>query len=385
MPFVNLNTIQQLMDQVEAASQTPEAARRRALTRPTTHFNIESPLAEVRMFGWNITRLFSDPAYYVECILRRKLWRWEQFPDDEEAISMDLDAWLSYYPEYSFLGMDVTFDALGIPIINSDTPLKTDPDVRHLKPVDFHTTGWMPRIFRWYDDLREIAGGRMRVNWGMNWWRGCLDLAIELRGFDQFIDDTSQRPQFVEDLMKFIVEQRCRWWEGYYQHFGLPKKPTDIGDDWINVPFISPRIFARFVLPRYLELEAFHGGINSIHSCGNQTPVQRYLLELKSLNNFEISPWTDMEQTVRNLPPDKHLMVGLHPNDVMAATPQEMQAKLEKIAATLQGWNYDIGTSGLTPLTPGLEDMVRQIRAWTRLARQIFEPIRNSRLQSSSD
>jgi hypothetical protein len=376
MPFSNLDTIQRLMDQVEAASLTPEAIRRRTITRPTAHFAIESPLAEVRMFGWDITRLFSDPLYYVENILRRKLWRWESFPDDEESISMDLDAWLSYYPEYSFLGMDVTFDQLGIPLINSDTPIKTDPDVRHLKPVDFHTSGWMPRVLRWFDDLREITGGRMRVNWAMNWWRGCLDLAIELRGFDQFIDDTRVRPGFVDDLMKFLVEQRCRWWEGYYQHFGLPKKPTDIGDDWINVPFISPRIFARFVLPRYLELEAFHGGINSIHSCGNQTPVQRYLLELKSLENFEVSPWTDLDQTIKNLPPSKHLMVSLHPNDVMAASPQEMQAKLEKIASTLTGWNYDVGTSGLTPITPGIEDMARQIRAWTSLARRIFEPIR---------
>ncbi len=212
----------------------------------------------------------------------------------------------------------------------------------------------MPRILRWYADLRRITAGRMRVNWAMNWWRGCLDLAVELRGFDQFIDDTRQRPGFVNDLMKFLVEQRCRWWEGYYQHFDLPKKPTDIGDDWINVPFISPRIFARFVLPRYLELEAFHGGINSIHSCGNQTPVQRYLLELKSLDSFEVSPWTNLEQTIQNLPPTKHLMVGMHPNDVMAASPQEMQAKLEKIASTLTDWSFDIGTSGLTPITPGL-------------------------------
>jgi len=183
--------------------------------------------------------------------------------------------------------------------------------------------------------------------------------------------------------MKFLVEQRCSWWEGYYQHFNLPKRPTDIGDDWINVPFISPRIFARFVLPRYLELEAFHGGINSIHSCGNQTPVQRYLLEIKSLENFEVSPWTNLEQSVINLPRSKHLAVSVHPNDVMAATPEEMQAKLERFARVLDGWNYDVGTSGLTPITPGMEDMLRQIRTWTRLARQIFEPIRNSRLKET--
>ena len=372
MPFSKIESIELLMDQVEAASQTPEAKRRKNLLSPTARFNIETPLAEVKMFGWNVTRLFADPVYYIESFLRRKLWRWENFGDDDESISMDLDAWLSHYPEYSFLGMDVTFDNLGIPIIASATPIKTDPDVRHLKPIDFHTTGWMPRILRWYDDLLAITHGRMHINWTMNWWRGCLDLAIELRGFDQFIADTSERPEFVDDLLRFLVEQRCRWWEGYYHSFGLAKKPTDIGDDWINVPFISPRIFERYVLPRYLEIEAFHGGINSIHSCGNQTPVQRYLLELKSLNNFEVSPWTSLEGTIANLPTTKHLMVSLHPNDVLTTNPQEMRDKLEKIATSLKDWNYDVGTSGLTPITPNLEDMVCQIKNWTAIAREIF-------------
>jgi hypothetical protein len=266
----------------------------------------------------------------------------------------------------------VTFDRLGIPIIHQNIQIKNHADVHCLNPIDFKTSGWMPRIFRWYDDLCIITHGRMQVNWMMNWWRGCLDLAIELRGFDQFVNDTIERPVFVDDLLKFLVEQRCRWWEGYYRYFDMPRKPTDIGDDWINVPFISPHMFARFVLPRYLEIEAFHGGINSIHSCGNQTPVQRYMLELKSLNNFEVSPWTSLEGTIRNLPPGKHLVVSLHPNDVLAASSQEMRAKLEKIATSLNGWSYDVGTSGLTPISVNLEDMISKIKSWTAIAREIF-------------
>ncbi len=376
MSFQGLDTIERLMDRIEAGAQSPEAIRRKSIPHPSARFNLESPLAEVKMFGWDVTRLFSDPVYYVECILQRKLWRWETFADDDEPITMEIDAWLSHYPEYSFVGMDVTFDRLGIPIINSDTPLKTGTDLTHLHPVDFQTTGWMPRILRWYDEVKAITHGRMRVNWMMNWWRGCLDLAIELRGFDQFVADCSERSTFIDDLFKYLVEQRCRWWDGYYRYFDQPKRPTDIGDDWINVPFISPRMFARFVLPRYLELEAFHGGINSIHSCGNQTPVQKYLLELKTLQNFEVSPWTSLEGTLDNLPPDKHLMVGLHPNDVLAASPQEMKARIEKIAAALSGWNYDVSTSGLTPITPNLDDMVTRIKSWTSIARQVFNLVR---------
>ena len=376
MPKTMNSDLSRLMDEVEEASRTPEAARRRGFCSPTAYFNLETPVAEVKMFGWDIQRLFVDPEYYVECMLRRKLWRWQHFPDSDEPISMHMDAWLGHYPEYTFVGMDVVFDSLGVPIISVQSAIQHDPDIRHLQPVDFKTTGWMPRILRWWDVLQEVTGGRMQVNWAMNWWRGCLDLAIQLRGYDQFIDDTRTRPGFVDDLLKFLVEQRCRWWEGYSHYFGKPLRKTDIGDDWINVPFISPRIFERFVLPRYLDIERFHGGIQSIHSCGNQAPVQRYMLEIKSLDRFEVSPWTSLEQSLANLPPDRHLYISVHPNDVLVSDEMEMAAKLAKITELVEGRPYDVGTSGLTPLTANLDMMIQKIQSWTRVARQKLEPVR---------
>jgi hypothetical protein len=96
MPFARNETIEKLMDQVEGEAQALEVRRRKSLSSPTARFNFETPLAEVKMFGWDVARLFSDPSYYVECILRRKLWRWKNFPDDDEPISMELDAWLSH-------------------------------------------------------------------------------------------------------------------------------------------------------------------------------------------------------------------------------------------------------------------------------------------------
>ena len=88
----NQDTLQKLMDRVEEASQTPEAARQKGLKSPIASYNLESPLAEVKMFGWVINRLFTDPEYYVDCILRRKLWRWDNFPDTDEPITRTIGA-----------------------------------------------------------------------------------------------------------------------------------------------------------------------------------------------------------------------------------------------------------------------------------------------------
>jgi hypothetical protein len=365
-----------LIDDVQAAVES-ERNQARGRDRPTAAFGIEEPIAWTKLYGYDVNHYFADPWFYVEQTLRQKLWRWENFPDDDAAISLDLPAWLGHYPEYTYTGLDVQFDAQGVPILQTDHPMTRDPDLRLLQPVDFMTSGWMPRVLRWYDDLNAICAGRLRVTFNMVWWRGCLDLAVQLRGYDNFVTDTSERPQFVHDLMRFLVEQRCRWWEAYSRHFGLKLEPTNVGDDWINIPFISPRMFAEFVLPRYLEIEAFHGGMNGIHSCGNQAPVQKYMLQIKSLPNFEVSAWTDLQQSLHNIPPDKNLFISLHPNDVLVATPEEMEAKLRWIVATCGDRRYSIGTSGLTPITPDMGEYVGRIRTWTRIARSVLEPIRN--------
>jgi hypothetical protein len=276
------------------------------------------------------------------------------------------------YPEYTLLGMELYFSPEGIPTIQTDHPMTRNPDLGLLQSVDFYTSGWMPRVLRWWDDVNAIVAGRLKVTYAMTWWRGCLDLAVQLRGYDQLMLDTVERPEFVHDLLKFLTEQRCRWWEAHSQHFGLPLKPTDIGEDWLNVPFISPGFFRDFVLPRYLELEAFHGGVNSLHSCGNQAPLQRYFLQLKTLRNYEVSPWTSLEQTLANLPADKHLGIGLHPNDVLFASPQEMEDRLRQIRLTCAGRSYSIGTSGLTPILESPEAFIQQVNRWLSVTHHVF-------------
>lgn len=138
-----------------------------------------------------------------------------------------------------------------------------------------------------------------------------------------------------------------------------------------NVPFITPALFADFVLPRYLEIEAFHRGIGSLPSCGNQTLVQQYLLEIRSLGGFEVSPWTDLSQTLRNIPPDEYLANVLHPNEVLCATPSEMATKLRGIMDSCHGRSYGIFTAGLTPLSPDPPGFVTTARTWTEVADQV--------------
>jgi len=367
-----------LIDRIKTAADSADN-RRRGRRCPCVSFGLEEPIAWTIIFGFDANRYFSDPEFYFEQRLREKLWRWENFPDDDTPLSAEVPAWLGYYPEYTFFDMDVNVEPGGVPQLQTDHPLTRQPDMKLLKPIDFKTSGWMPRILRWYDDLEKISAGRCEVTFNMTWTRGCLDLAIQLRGYDNFIVDTVERPGFVHDLLKFLVEQRCRWWDGYYRHFGLKRQPVLIADDWINVPFITPAMFADFVLPRYLEIEAFHGGLTGIHSCGNQTPVQKHLLKVKSLAALEVSPWTDLRQTLENVPAEKSLGVVLHPNDVLCANSEEMENKLGFIVESCGQRPYSIGTSGLTPLSDDIGAFIARINTWLGVVAKVMGPVWDSR------
>lgn len=332
-------------------------------------FAVEEPIAWIKIFHFDIDRYFSEPVFYFEQTLRQKLWICDHFPEYASRVAFEIPAWLGHYPEYTFLGLHVAFDAAGVPIIQTDHPLSESPNLKLLKPVDFQHSGWMPRILKWHDDLENIAAGRIPVTFNMKWWRGCLDLAIQLRGLENFLADTVERPGFVHDLLRFLTEQRCRWHQAYWDYFGIRLEPASIGDDWVNVPFISPGIFDDFVLPRYVDIEQFHGRLEYLHSCGNQTPLQKSMVNnLKTLDIFEIGPWSDMEQSLDNIPGEKQLNVILHPNDVLCADAGTMRHKLDRIRALCAGRDYKITTSGLTPISPDLSAYLRQIRTWLATA-----------------
>jgi hypothetical protein len=360
-----------LIDQVLEAVDDP-AQQARAARSPRIAFATEEPVCWAKIFGFDARRYFAEPAFYFETVLRQKLWRWRHFPADQEPLRADVPAWLGHYPEYTFVGLAVTFTADGVPVIQTDHPLTKRPDLAVLEPVDFTRSGWMPRLLRWYEDLVRIAAGRVPVTLYEEtgiWWRGGLDLAIALRGYENFVLDTLERPHFVRDLMQWLTDQRCSWYEAYYRHFHRERGPVFIGDDWINVPFITPDLFADVVLPSYRQIEAFHGGIRAVHSCGNQVPVQKDLLTLASLTDLEISPWSDLRQSLANIPQDKNLHVFIHANSVLCATRQQMRDQLEHMSRLCRGRRVArFGTSGLAPLSNDHTAFTRQVRAWTEVA-----------------
>ena len=351
----------------EKADSDENKARKTRARR--IHVGLEEPIASAILFGYDVNGYFGDPEFYLRQTLIQKLWRFEHI-DDDCAIDLNVPLWLGHYPEYSFFGMEASYTASGIPHMQTNSEMLSAQDISPLSPVDFHETGLMPKAHRMYGRLLELAGGQIGISF-LNWWRGPLDLAVQLRGYDGFIADTAENPAFVHELMGFLTAERIRWHEAYRKHFQIPEiYPTGIGDDWINAPFITPSIFEEYVLPYYLKIEEVHGGIGGIHSCGNQAPFQKLMLKIRSLQGFEVSAWTSLEDTLENIPPDKYLSISVHPNDVLFADRKQTENRIGKIAKLCKGRGFSLSTSGLTPVRMSEKEFVDIIKMWLDCARE---------------
>jgi len=340
--------------------------------QPAITVGLEEPICWVKLFGCDIKRFFTDAAYHAEQIIKYRLWRFRNIADDA-PLEGSLTASFGYYNEYTFCGMDVQFNADGVPVIDGGHPMTRSPDISLLAPVDFYSSGCMPRLLRWREELEGVTENRLAVRMAA-WWRGPLDLAVQLRGYESLMSDAAENPGFVHSLMRWLTEQRMAWFTAYNKHFGLPGAPMGIGDDWINIPFITPSFFEEFILPHYRALEDFHGGISAVHSCGNQTLVQPYLMSLPTLRTLEVSPWTSLEGTIRQVPGDYFLIVTSHPNDVLYSSPAAIREKLSRVRSLCEGRRYAISTSGLTPQPgPSCEKVfLDKIHVWLDIAQNIF-------------
>jgi hypothetical protein len=356
------------IDGLLAELERPEVKAR--ATRPDPHVSIYwENLGWAQLLDFDMNRFYDDLPFQIVTNVRMKLWHAAHF-DDDSGIDSSMGPNVGMYWDYTLVGMRVRHQPDGVPIIQDDHPMRRSPDLKLLRRHDFLTSGEMPRLLRYYDEMKRLTGDRVKVVFP-TWGRGPLDMAMQLRGYEGFIDDIAERPRFVHDLMRGLVEERIRWWDAYQEHFATTDKSCGLADDWVNVPFISPAMFRDFVLPYYLELERYHGAIPGFHTCGDQAPIQKLLLQNRSLRDFEVTPWTSLERTLENVPADKKLTVHVRNTEVLLSDEAGTRRRIRRIRELCEGagrW-YQICGQALSKVHDPMDEDVRRARAWIRTVR----------------
>jgi len=365
--------LDELLERVEAKKQILAerdkaygAARVRISSYPE---NITLP----GLFGFDMNDYYKNPQLALEISLRSKIF-WLDNSRDDGLASPDITV-ASMYFDMTLFGIEIKYQSDGVPLYGAH-PLMEKADLTLLAPFDFYLSGEMPVTHERYRAIkklsREVYDDRLAIEFP-NFSRGPLDIYVQLRGYENFIDDTSGDARFTRELLSFIVDERNRYNQKVAELNLRPREKVFIADDWVNVPFISPRIFEEYVLPAYRQIQENEGDVTGFHTCGVFGATAAQLLgAFPTIRSIDISGWNDfalMDDTI-----DQKIDFNLQfiNTFVLFAPEEEKRAKLEQIAKIAKHRKVSVCAQAIVKAHDTLDESIAQMNAFIDLAREVL-------------
>lgn len=333
-------------------------------------------LALPGLFGFDMNDKYADGRLAVEIELRSRIFWLDNSPDDNYP-GLDIGATTGMYYDITLFGQEIHHSPDGVPQFMPH-PIADAPDLSLIPPFDFFTTGAMPGLHRMYAQLKAISqdeyGGQLSVGFP-GFGRGPLDIYIQLRGYENFVADTMDRPDFVHEFLGRLVAERFRFRRERAAFLGEPLPATmSIDDDWVNIPFITPDMFRRFVLPAYLQISRNEGTATHFHTCGRMAPIANDLLTaLPGLNRLGLSGWEDLERMDEIVDRSVTFDIAFVNTFVLTGSQQDHKDKLQRIRKVSK--HRPVGSvcaQAIVKLHDDFEDDLRRVHDFIHLAREML-------------
>jgi len=356
------------------AGQDALAARHGAASVRITSYmeNIGWP----ELFGYEMRQVHDDAAFAAAQCLRELIF-WADNVGDDTVPAATLQADVGWYWDITLFGMRIHHTPVGVPEFEPHA-MQKGLDLSTLGHFDFYATGDMPRLIRKYESLLEIStqqyDGRLAVTFP-TFNRGPLDIYVQLRGYEGFIDDCAERPAALRDALTFLVDERLRFAHERQRYLGEPGLPPTsfVADDWVNVPFISPAIFHDFVLPLYRRLQAEEGRVTGFHTCGNLEAVAADLIgAFPDIDMLDVSPWNSSAALDRILPSRVGFTSCILNTVTLGGSEDEQRTKLAPLRDVARRRKLQVVLQAIERIPDTYEETFRRLNSCIGLARAIL-------------
>ena len=119
-------------------------------------------------------------------------------------------------------------------------------------------------------------------------------------------------------------------------------------------------------------------GITYWHSCGDASPIICFVKQLKGLQLFDVSPWTDWETAAKQLRGTSiALEVRMHPTkDVLLTDEAAIRAKIARVREVFDGFRVTVRADGLGMVSSINKDLPKMLR-WCSIADEMLRPANN--------
>lgn len=208
---------------------------------------------------------------------------------------------------------------------------------------------------RYLELMEEIFGGILTVRRRMQWWwsLGLTAQFIDLRGFENFLVDLIDEPEWVHRMMGFLTDGMINRIEmlardgllsqnnendyvgsgGFGFTNDLPlvtDRPVTPKDMWGFVESqetvsVSPDMYAEYFLPYHKRLAEMFG-LNCFGCCEPYDGRWKYAKQLNKLRRVSCSPWSSRDIMKETL--GKNYIASIKPNPAPLAVPRMDEAQV---------------------------------------------------------
>ena len=324
-----------------------------------------------QVLDFNVEEIYEDPLTSLAFELEKKIYAFEQFEDDN-PITKNITIYHGVGIIQTFFGLEQEpAHESHEPWVGKESIIKEKDDLKSLSFPDFYNSGLAPKIHRMYAEIRECVDDDFTIIFP-EWDFGPYGIAASLRGFEELAIDMIDDPGFVHHLMQFLYDSTIQWSQERIKFLGEDLIPLYMPNDDVNVPIISPKGYKEYVLPYEIKISEFHGGIDYWHSCGRVDPIVKYIKEIPNLKMIHISYASELKKSAEVIGKDHIIERVLNPiDDVLDASPEQMEATLHEIKSLCEGLHYTVRADAFQKHST-LENDLNQIKLWIQACRKIL-------------
>lgn len=324
-----------------------------------------------KILGFDFYEYYHNPYLHYLSGLQMQIFKFRHFDDCTPVVKRQAIYASGAFERSIFSGDDSIYSEHDATI--SDVPvIREYSDLDRMKYPNFYTSGYMPQVIRFYEDIRSIAGDDFNVGfpvWGRSAW-GC---AWQMRRLVNLLYDLADAPEWVDRLLLFLNESRKAWAVQQAEYLGVVLGPADIYDDEVLNPVVGPELYETKILPLEIDISNFYGGVSYWHSCGDTTKLFGLINRIPNTQMVTVSAWSDVELAGKAYDRDKVLEVQLHNSrDVLEpATANTLEDRLNLIKRATANHRANIVAGGLV-FYNGFEEGMRRVKTLCETAHRVL-------------
>ncbi len=255
--------------------------------------------------------------------------------------------------------------------------LENKKSLAGLKIPDPHKDGRLP----YFLELCERVAGQVRQEASVGLGHsGPWNLAMHLRGAEQFLIDSIEDPAFIHELMAITTEVVKTLGDTLIDQGFMPS----LGEASASCSLISPQMYKDFILPYHKELCGHFSSrkaMMSLHICGYIDPILQDVLDC-GIGFLSLDAPSSLEKAVAAAK-EKVVIMGNVPTHLFAdGTSHDMENAVDACVQTAGGTNRFVLASGCEIPMNSTDDRIGHFFEYGHAAgRKFMEGFEDSRGQ----